>query len=63
MSLRLLDDKMAAIKATGANVIATANPGCMTQLEAGLRRHRVSGRVMHFVELLDDAYRRSAPVR
>jgi Fe-S oxidoreductase len=62
MSLQLLDDKMAAIKLTGADVIATANPGCMTQLEAGLRRHRMSGRVVHVVELLDDAYRRSAPV-
>jgi Fe-S oxidoreductase len=63
MSLRLLDDKMAAIKATGADVIATANPGCMTQLEAGLRRHRLSGRVVHVVELLDHAYRGSVPAR
>jgi glycolate oxidase iron-sulfur subunit len=59
MSLRLLDDKMAAIKTTGARVIATANPGCMTQLEAGLRRHRIKGRVVHVVELLDRAYRAS----
>jgi Fe-S oxidoreductase len=63
MSLRLLDDKMAAIKATGADVIATANPGCMTQLEAGLRRQRLSGRVVHVVELLDHAYRGSVPAR
>jgi glycolate oxidase iron-sulfur subunit len=57
MSLRLLDDKMAAIERTGADVIATSNPGCMTQLEAGLRRHRMNGRVVHVVELLDRAYR------
>ena len=63
MSLRLLDDKMAAIKMTGADVIATANPGCMTQLEAGLRRHHMTNRVMHVVELLDRAYRRSARAR
>jgi len=63
MSLRLLDDKIAAIKLTGADIIATANPGCMTQLEAGLRRHRLSGRVVHVVELLDRAYRRSASAR
>jgi glycolate dehydrogenase iron-sulfur subunit len=56
MSLRLLDDKMAAMKRTGADVIATSNPGCMTQLEAGLRRHRMNGRVVHVVELLDRAY-------
>jgi len=35
MSLDLLDGKMREIAATGAGVIATANPGCMLQLEAG----------------------------
>ncbi len=57
MSLRLLDDKMRDVAATGATVIATANPGCMIQLEAGLRRHGMSGRVVHVIELLDEAYR------
>lgn len=73
MSLRLLDEKMRDVAATlrpfgqaqgrlarggaGAPVIATANPGCMMQLEAGLRRHRLPGRVVHVVELLDEAYR------
>jgi glycolate oxidase iron-sulfur subunit len=56
MSLALLDGKMREIAATGADVIATANPGCMAQLEAGLRRHRLPGRVVHVVELLDEAY-------
>ena len=58
MSLRLLDEKMGEIKQTGAEVIATANPGCMAQLEAGARRHRLKRRVVHVVELLDEAYRR-----
>jgi glycolate oxidase iron-sulfur subunit len=57
MSLQLLDSKMAEVRATGATVIATANPGCMAQLEAGLRRHDLRGRVVHVVELLDRAYR------
>ena len=57
MSLRLLDEKMADVAAAGADVIATANPGCMMQLEAGLRRHNQPGRVVHVVELLDEAYR------
>ena len=57
MSLRLLDDKMRDVAATNAPVIATANPGCMMQLEAGLRRHGLPGRVVHIVELLDEAYR------
>ncbi|MDO8616513.1 MAG: heterodisulfide reductase-related iron-sulfur binding cluster [Dehalococcoidia bacterium] len=57
MSRHLLDEKMRAIAATGAAVIATANPGCMSQLEAGARRHGLRVRVAHAVELLDEAYR------
>jgi glycolate oxidase iron-sulfur subunit len=60
MSLRLLDDKMRDIASAGADVIATANPGCMMQLEAGLSRAKLSGRVVHVVELLDEAYRAEA---
>jgi len=59
MSLRLLEEKMRDISKTGADVIATSNPGCMAQLEAGLRRRRMRGRVVHVVELLDEAYRRT----
>jgi len=57
MSMRLLDEKMRDVAATEAPVIATANPGCMMQLEAGLRRHGLEGRVVHVIELLDEAYR------
>jgi len=68
MSLRLLDEKMRDVAATlrpaqgdaVAGVIATANPGCMMQLEAGLRRHKLSGRVVHVIELLDEAYEAEA---
>ncbi len=56
MSMRLLDDKMRDIVATQASVIATANPGCMLQLETGLRRDGLDARVVHVVELLDEAY-------
>jgi glycolate oxidase iron-sulfur subunit len=62
MSLQLLDGKMAEVQATGAGVIATANPGCMAQLEAGLRRHKLSGRVVHVMELLDEAYQMHAVI-
>jgi glycolate oxidase iron-sulfur subunit len=62
MSLQLLESKMAEVRATGARVIATANPGCMAQLEAGLRRHNLPGRVVHVVELLDEAYRTHAGI-
>jgi glycolate oxidase iron-sulfur subunit len=56
MSSRLLADKMRAVAATEASVVATANPGCMLQLEAGLRLHGVKGTVAHVVEVLDEAY-------
>jgi len=59
MSIELLDDKMGAVSDTEASVIATSNPGCMAQLEAGLRRHGGSGEVVHVVELLDRAYQTS----
>ena len=57
MADRLLRQKMRDVTATGAQVIATANAGCALQLEAGLRRYGLSGRVAHVVELLDEAYR------
>ena len=60
MSLRLLDDKMADIAATDAPTIATANPGCMMQIEAGLRRHKLPCRAVHVIELLDEAYEAEA---
>ncbi len=60
MSMRLLDDKMAEVAATGADVVATANPGCMLQLDAGLRRANLPGRVAHVIELLDAAYEAGA---
>jgi Fe-S oxidoreductase len=57
MSRRLLDDKMADALRTQPDIIATANPGCMVQLELGVRRSRGQQEVVHVVELLDRAYR------
>jgi len=48
---------MEAVNRTHATIIATANPGCELQLEAGVRLHGNRQRVMHVVELLDLAYR------
>ena len=56
MSMRLLDEKMRDVRATEATTLATANPGCMLQLEAGLVRAGLPGEVRHVVELLDEAY-------
>jgi Fe-S oxidoreductase len=56
MSERILDDKIANILRSGAQVVATGNPGCMLQIQSGLRRKHLSIRVAHPVELLDQSY-------
>jgi glycolate oxidase iron-sulfur subunit len=57
MSLSLLNDRMDEFAATGARLIATSNPGCSAQLQAGVRTRHESGRVLHPVEMLDRSYR------
>ena len=57
MSMQILSRKMESVNSTGAAFVATANPGCMLQLEAGARLHGSGQRVMHVVELLDAAYK------
>ena len=59
MALALLRKKMDSVNATGAPVIVTANPGCMLQLRAGVRRFGHGQRVAHVVEILDEAYRKT----
>jgi glycolate oxidase iron-sulfur subunit len=57
MSAQILGHKMESVNGTGAGIIATANPGCMLQLQAGVRAHGSGQRVMHVVEVLDLAYK------
>ncbi|HUF54421.1 MAG TPA: heterodisulfide reductase-related iron-sulfur binding cluster [Dehalococcoidia bacterium] len=59
MSLALIDHKMTDVDATGTDFIATANPGCLAQLDAGVRRSGGEAIVRHVIELLDRAYRAS----
>jgi glycolate oxidase iron-sulfur subunit len=56
MSGRILAGKMDEIEATGADTIVTANPGCMLQLEAGVRERGLRMEVRHVVELLREGY-------
>jgi len=56
MAERLQRRKVAAIRRTGAEIVATANPGCAMQVAAGLREARYRATVRHVVELLDDAF-------
>jgi glycolate oxidase iron-sulfur subunit len=57
MSGRLRREKAQALRATGATVIASANPGCTMQLRAGLAELGTPARVVHPIELLDAAMR------
>ncbi len=57
MSMQILERKMENVNRTGADVIATANPGCILQLRAGASLHGKGQRVVHVIELLDEAYR------
>jgi glycolate oxidase iron-sulfur subunit len=57
MSRRLLERKLKHALATGADVTVSANPGCIMQLQAGLRAAGSSMRVAHIIDLLDEAYR------
>ncbi len=57
MAMTILETKMGYVNGTGADVIVTANPGCMLQLKAGAKLHGKGQRVAHVVEILDEAYR------
>lgn len=49
---RLLELKVASIAATGARVVAAANPGCLLQIQKGCRARGLDVEVVHPVELL-----------
>lgn len=57
MAAALLEQKMQMVNLTGAEIVTTANPGCMIQLRAGVEKFGKGQRVLHVVELLDEAYR------
>jgi len=56
---RIGRDKVAAVRAAGADAVTTPNPGCMMQIGAGLRLEGAPEGVVHPVELLDESYRRA----
>jgi len=56
MSLQLLEAKIENATATGAEVVATSNPGCSMQIRQGLLNAGKPARVAYVVELLDEAY-------
>jgi glycolate oxidase iron-sulfur subunit len=59
MSKAVLDEKLAAVAASGADVLATGNAGCQMQIGAGALLCGLPLQVCHPVELLDESYRRA----
>jgi glycolate oxidase iron-sulfur subunit len=57
MAAKLQERKVRHIVETGASIVATANPGCLLQLESGLRRFSQRIAVRHPISLLAEAYR------
>jgi len=56
LSMKVLDEKMGYVASIEPEIIATANVGCMLQFRAGIQRHKMTARVAHVIELLDEAY-------
>ncbi len=56
MARKLLDRKIENIKATGATIIATGNPGCLAWIQQGIQEAGSNPRICHPVELLAEAY-------
>jgi glycolate oxidase iron-sulfur subunit len=62
MADQLLDRKMQHIRSTGAEIVATGNPGCLLQIINGATREGLRLRVVHPVTLLAEAYRRGQSI-
>ena len=53
------EDKVKAVMKTGADLVTTANPGCIMQIGAGLILAGSPITAQHPIELLDESYRRA----
>jgi len=63
LSKRLLERKLDRIVETGAEVLVSGNPGCLLQIEMGLKKRGLNLRTVHPVELLDWSYKGAVPPR
>ncbi|MBI5642436.1 MAG: (Fe-S)-binding protein [Deltaproteobacteria bacterium] len=52
LSIEITKRKIEAVRDSGAEIVATACPGCMVQLRDGLHKYGVKARVAHVVELI-----------
>jgi glycolate oxidase iron-sulfur subunit len=56
LSMQILEAKMDDVASTAANILVTANVGCMLQLRAGVKQRGLDMQVRHVIEVLDEAY-------
>jgi glycolate oxidase iron-sulfur subunit len=61
MAERLQRRKIENILKTKAEIVVTSNPGCILQIQAGLKKAGSNCRVMHLVDYLSEAQTTSAP--
>jgi glycolate oxidase iron-sulfur subunit len=59
MSQKLLQRKIANIAKTGAQIVASANPGCSLQLQAAAHNLNLKLEIAHPISILARAYRKS----
>jgi len=59
-SMQILQRKLTNIQETGADILITANPGCMGQIDFGLRQQGSKIQVMNSITLLKMAYELSS---
>jgi len=56
LSMKILDAKMTDIQHTSAELVVTANVGCLLQLRAGMQRAGRESPVKHVIEVLDSCF-------
>ncbi len=52
LSIKITERKANSVRDCGADIVATACPGCIVQLRDGLHRYGVNAKVVHVVDLL-----------
>ncbi|NTV48242.1 MAG: (Fe-S)-binding protein [Geobacteraceae bacterium] len=55
MSDMILQRKLDTVRASGAEILVTSNPGCLLQLKKGLADHLPDVRIMHLTEILSQS--------
>lgn len=62
VSMEILDRKMGNVAKANPEVLLTANPGCMLQLQWGVKQKGLDIKVMHVTEMLSEALKNGAEV-